>query len=172
MHDRRHTATRQSQRTLRFGVLTLAVLLSVAASGSVPVGGVTVIRLVGTGSGDALPEAGPGRTVEGAGSKASGFTIHGSVKGLFPGAIRPMTLTVTNPKKSGIIVEKVSTRVSSASPTCGSKYVTVSAYSGHLKVTRRHSAELGVRVTMRHSAPNACQGVVFGFAYSGRAVTS
>jgi hypothetical protein len=157
--------------------MVLAVLLSVGASGSLSAGGATKIRMVGTGTmvpnreGDArrvrVSTAGPARK-----SRPSSFSISGNVSGLFPGAILPLKLTITDAKRFGIIVDTVSTSVGTSSTTCSAKNVTVSTFSGHLHVAARHSAQLSVQVEMHHSAPNACQGTRFTFTYTGRGVRS
>jgi hypothetical protein len=130
--------------------MALALLLSVAASGS-----------VAAGRANAEPR-GP----------SSSFSISGNVNGLFPGEIVPLTLTITDSRRFGIIVQDVSTRVGTQSTTCSAKYVTVSKFSGQLHVAAKHAAQLGVQVAMRHGAPNACQGTVFTFTYTGREIRS
>jgi hypothetical protein len=157
--------------------MALAALLSVGASGSLSAGGATKVRLVGTGT--VNPNqlgVGPGvrvtTTDRASRSRASSFSISGNVNGLFPGEILPMKLTISDSKRFGIIVQKVSTHVGTSSTTCSAKNVTVSTFSGHLHVAAKHSAQLGVQVAMLHSAPNACQGTDFTFTYTGRGVRS
>ena len=97
------------------------------------------------------------------------FTIHGSVSALYPGAAKHLTLVVTNNESFAIVVTSISTTVADASPTCVHTYFSVAAFSGALRVAAKHSASVKVTVTLKHSAPNACQGARFPLRYIGTA---
>ena len=53
--------------------------------------------------------------------------------------------------------------------TCTSTYVTVTTFTGHLRVAPGRTAQATVFVTMSGTAPNACEGAHFPFHYTGLA---
>jgi hypothetical protein len=95
------------------------------------------------------------------------FSISGSIGGLYPGDTSPMQLTVNDRERYAITVTSVSTVVRDGGRRCSSSYLHVSAWSGRLAVAAQGTAHLSVLVTLTHSAPDACQGAVFPFGYSG-----
>jgi hypothetical protein len=95
------------------------------------------------------------------------FRISGSVGGLYPGNTAKLVLTVTNPEAYAIVVETISTTVSSPGAGCGASYLVVTSFSGHLSVPAHGSASVSVPVTLGHAAPDACQGLVFPLQYTG-----
>ena len=97
------------------------------------------------------------------------FSISGSMKGLFPGTSRPLVLIVSNPLKSAIDVTSIKTTVGAASNSCRASNVKVSSFAGKLLVHAGGKAKVTVHVTMARAAPNACQGKLFPFHYSGSA---
>jgi hypothetical protein len=94
------------------------------------------------------------------------FRISGSVGGLYPGDTEKLVLTVTNPEAYAIVVDNISTKVSTPAPACGSSYLAVAPFSGHLHVAAHGSATVSVPATLAHAAPNACQGEVFPLQYT------
>lgn len=146
-----------------FSFPSAALLLSVIGllgltAGSVA-GGSDVIRLSGVGGAGVQPSA----------HRPVGFSITGSVDGLYPGATILMSLRVSNGGRHPIVVNEISTSVSSTAPLCPASDVTVGSFSGALHVPGGKSATVAVPVSMVHSAPDACQGVTFPFSYSGTA---
>jgi hypothetical protein len=105
------------------------------------------------------PFAGPARS----------FTIAGTVSGLYPGEMLPLTLTVSNRLAASITVTSITTSVATASKACSAANVAVSAFSGHLRLGARKSGTVTVDVTMARAASNVCQGARFPFTYSGKA---
>ena len=97
------------------------------------------------------------------------FSIGGGATGLYPGVTLPLVLTVSNPDGSRITVVSISTTVGDASGACPASYASVSAFSGHVRVPARGTATVTVSAALAHSAPDACQGAVFPFLYSGEA---
>jgi len=106
----------------------------------------------------------------GAGTARSGFGITGDVSGLYPGQIASLQLTISNPKPFEISVTSITTAVGSATRTCPAAYLSVGAFSGHLRVGANGKATTTVTATLEHSAPDACQGAMFPLAYTGNAV--
>jgi hypothetical protein len=102
-------------------------------------------------------------------SSRRGFTITGSVGGLYPGDAAPLVLTVTNPQDFAIDVTSLVTSVATASGSCPSSYLSVSSFAGHLHIAARGAATTTVDLSLSHSAPDACQGAQFQLAYSGQA---
>lgn len=103
-------------------------------------------------------------------SERSGFSISGSVSGLYPGASLPLVLTVSNPHAFAIDVTSVTTSVGTPNAGCASSKLTVTPFAGNLVVADHATATLTVTATLSHDAPDACQGVVFPLQYSGTAV--
>jgi len=145
------------------GTLTAAVLVGalalVAATGLPHRGGKAIVVLGAGGSAGlaAAPSAAAPTT----------FGIAGSVGGLYPGDSAPLRLKLRNPYGFAIVVTSISTAVSSAGPKCVSGNLTVPAFTGQVKVPARGQAQTFVTVTLRHKAPDGCQGAVFPLSYSG-----
>jgi hypothetical protein len=123
----------------------------------------------GTSSQGTQPAPAATHTAAGAGSPLQSipFTISGKVSGLYPGKTLSLVLKITNPNTVSITVTSITTTVSNASSTCVAANAKVTSFSGHLVVGAGKSATTTVHATMVHSAPNACQGVVFPLHYSG-----
>jgi hypothetical protein len=102
-------------------------------------------------------------------SVSQSFSISGSVEGLFPGETAPLVLTVTNPQTFSLTVTSIATTVKTSNSSCPSTYVKVTVFDGHLHVASGTSAQTTVLVTMKHGAPDACEGTHFPFRYAGLA---
>lgn len=125
-----------------------------------------------SGSGSAFPAAGAAQAASSAGpSLTPGFSIYGSVHGLYPGSSVALKLIIVNQLTAPLTVLTVTTAVSSPRSGCAANNLTVAPFSGHLPLPAQGKATRLVRVSMAHSAPNACQGVRFTFTYSGTAVS-
>jgi hypothetical protein len=105
-------------------------------------------------------------------SVATSFSISGSVTGLYPGAARPLVLTVTNPFPFAITVTSIKSKISNASTLCAATYLTVSSFSGRVGLPAHQTAHVSVVASMLHSAPDACQGANFPLHYAGLATKS
>jgi hypothetical protein len=151
---------------LAFGVMTLtgvrfAVLLTHGGTGTAVVGR--------SGSAWDTPASRAAYAVRGAGVRARSFSVAGSVGALFPGKTSPLVLVVTNPYKVAISVTSITTTVGGVSGHCGGANVKVTPFSGRLFVPAGKSGRAIVHVTLVHSAPDACQGAHFPFAFHGLA---
>jgi hypothetical protein len=100
----------------------------------------------------------------------SSFSISGRVSGLYPGAVLPLTLTVTNSRSFPIDVTSISAAVGAPGGGCAASNLMVTSFSGQLLVPGQGTRHAVLHVTLRHAAPNPCQGVVFPLSYSGTAV--
>jgi hypothetical protein len=150
------------------GLLIAALVLHPHGTG----GRSSTSELVGFGNSVPLSLSTPvaGSTpAAGIGASVRPFSISGKVTGLFPGRVVPLNLTVHNPNSYAITITSIRTVVESASTQCTSANVSVSAFSGKHVVGARASGIVGVKVTMRRGAPNACQGKAFPFRYAGTA---
>jgi hypothetical protein len=97
------------------------------------------------------------------------FTIAGDVTGLYPGATRSLTLTVTDRRTFPILVTSITTAVGGGRPGCPAADLRVGPFTGGVSVAGEGSAQVVVTVSMLRSAPNACQGAVFPLSYHGTA---
>jgi hypothetical protein len=163
----------------RRGVPTLwvpalgALLASAALTAVVLAPGASGTTLVGHGTSEApgapTPASGAAHSVQDASVVAGSFSITGSVGGLFPGMKTALVLTVSNPQTVTITVTSITTTVRNASTQCKAANVKVTPFSGSLVIKPGKAGDATVHVKLAHSAPNACQGAVFPFAYSGLA---
>jgi hypothetical protein len=145
------------------GLAIAAFTVALVAAGSSHRAPAYADTLVLSGAGTA------GAPVATSAAAAGSFRISGSVAGLYPGAQLPLVLTVTNPKYFAIVVSSLSVAVAAATPGCGAANLTATSFSGNLQVPALGTAAVSLQVTLAHSAPNACQGVVFPLHYTGLA---
>jgi hypothetical protein len=145
-------------------VIAIAVV-SIVFSGP-GVHAATVLRGGGTANAAVL---GSGSASENAVSATTGFTVTGSVAGLYPGVTKLLVLTIFNPQKVTITVFYVSTTVSTPSLACTSANLSVSTFTAHKAVRAKKTGVIAVYAKMAHSAPNACQGQVFHLRFFAKA---
>src|SRR5215469_11372047 len=103
MLPRRKSAVRRMLRMGGLAVIASAVALGSLAWVSRPGVGSGIVLLAGSGT-----AGGPGAQNTGAAPGAA-FTISGRVAGLYPGAVRPLVLTVANRETFAIIVNDTAT---------------------------------------------------------------
>ena len=168
----RRSALPRGARRVGLAATALAIGVGVVASmRATPA--LAEISLAGYGTASSQLHHTPGTVAPSSAASAKhgggSFAISGSVAGLYPGASLPLVLTVTNPLKEAITVMSIATTVANASSLCVSGNLTVSAFQGSLAIAPGGSATTTVLATMAHAAPNACQGQVFQFQYSGTA---
>lgn len=156
-----------ARRVLRAGTwaaVTLLIGTAALASESGSHGGTELVSLSGRGSASEPAPAGGAPALS-----STSFTISGKVGGLYPGAVLPLTLTVTNKLTVPIVLTSLTTKVGAASSSCGTANLAVAPFAGKLPVPAKGKASTTVQVTMAHSAPNACQGAIFPLHYRGQA---
>lgn len=151
-------------RASGLAVTALVVALMAAAPWHHPPAYADTIVLSGNGT-----AAGPSQPVTTSTATSGSFRISGNVAGLYPGAKLHLVLTVTNPQQFAIVVNKLSVSVVAAAPGCAAANLTATSFSGNLQVPKLGTAAVSLQVTLAHSAPNACQGVVFPLHYTGLA---
>jgi hypothetical protein len=94
------------------------------------------------------------------------------VTGLYPGAGRPLTVTVTNPYAFPIKVGPLKANVKSSNRqgcTAAASNLKVSASSGGLAIRAHKTKTVVFQVTMPRTVANACQGARFALSFSARA---
>lgn len=104
------------------------------------------------------------------GAATDAFRISGRVTGLFPGHASILILTIANTRPFPIIVTSVTTTAKGANASCGAANVTVSAFSGRLRVPALARARTSVSASLIAGAPDACSGAAFPLVFAGTAV--
>ena len=95
------------------------------------------------------------------------FRIGGVVRGLYPGARRPLVLRVLNSTARTVTITSVTTWVTSPKPSCPASNLGVSHWWGSLRLGPGAASHVTVTAVMSHAAPNACQATAFGLRYVG-----
>jgi hypothetical protein len=98
------------------------------------------------------------------------FGIHGVVGRLYPGRHAVLVLHVQNYQPFAITLHRISVRVHRPSPRCAAGNVRIRPFEGRRRIGARRSVHLRLRVRMRKTAPNGCQGILFPLTYDGKAV--
>ena len=100
------------------------------------------------------------------------FKIKGKVKGLYPGARKKLTLSVTNTQRYRIKITSLRVKVrNSNKPGCEAKWIRPKkTMRVALLVPRRAKIRVSYPVRMSKKAPNACQGARWILRFSGKAV--
>lgn len=98
------------------------------------------------------------------------FTISGGVDGLYPGAVRPLTLHVDNPHRFRIKVRSLKVRVgSSDNQGCGPEWIRPKRkVKVSVLVPPRSRASVGYPVRMLEGAPLECQGSRWTLRFMGK----
>lgn len=155
-----------ARRRTTFRLVVLALIAGVVLAAFLQLrlgaGHPAVITAIGAGGGAASADAPSARD--------NGFSISGSVSGLFPGSSLPLVLTVTNPHPFPIQITSIATSVGSPSPGCASSNLAVTEFAGKLMVPANSTANVTLTATLGHTTPDACQGAVFPLHYTGTAV--
>ncbi len=112
-----------------------------------------------------LPSSGA-HAVKGA---APSFRVTGSVKGLYPGERLALRAKVRNPYGFAIEVVRVRAKVTSPVATCPRSAIKVTTWRSSRIVKAHGTRRVTLRVTMRRTAPDTCQGVRFALSYTGKA---
>lgn len=101
-------------------------------------------------------------------STACRFSIHGRIKGLYPGVHKRLKIVVHNRGPRRLTVRAITVRVKGGSAACRARNLHVSAFHGRLRVRAHKSRRVRVRIWMRAGSPTACEGHVFRLAFRGR----
>jgi len=92
--------------------------------------------------------------------------------GLYPGASKPLVVTVKNLNAFTVKVAAVKGTVAAktSSAGCAGSFLTVVAPKKALTIKQKKSAKATLAVTMKTTAPDACQGARFTLKLSAKAV--
>lgn len=151
--------------TAGLSIAGAAVILGDRPAGAPPVESVA-LQGAARAKGSAVAAGKPGS------SDAKTFRIDGSASGLFPGAVRPVPLVLTNPNSFPINVTELSVTVASSSAGCeAAAHLDGSSWHGSAVVAKKGSLTLAsaLTITMKPSAPQACEGLGFTLTFAGKA---
>lgn len=98
------------------------------------------------------------------------FTVKGKVKGLYPGISKPLKLRLTNPNDAPISVKLVTVKARSTTVSCPSSAVKATKFKGNKRIGAHRTAKIKVKIRMKATTPDACQGAKFRLIYGGKAV--
>lgn len=152
-------------------VATLAAIVLVVHAGvtAPPPDRLTSIQLAGA-SGDGNGNSGASQDFQ--------LTDAGGVSGLFPGAVKPLRLSVTNPYSFDIKVTALTVTLTAKAGTgkagCANttQNLQPGTYTGPSFVVKDHrtvAAPADIPITMPRTAAAACQGAAFPLSYGGTA---
>jgi hypothetical protein len=147
---------------MRF-LLTTAVLLATAAGVAAASASASHHSPARTGPLELLAAAGKSVTVKGL-----------PVSGLYPGAVKPLIVTVKNLNGFTIKVPTVKTKVAAVTTVRGCAGTTMNLVVTHvnktLTIKKKRSAKLPLTVTMPRTVANVCQGARFSITVTVKAV--
>ena len=103
-------------------------------------------------------------------SRTPRFTVKGKVKGLYPGSSKPLTLRITNPNAAPIAVKLVTVKVRSTTVSCPSSAVKATKFHGNKRIGAHRTAKVKLKIRMKATTPDACQGARFRLIYGGKAI--
>jgi hypothetical protein len=95
--------------------------------------------------------------------------ISGHVDGLNPGVVKSLSVRVKSRYRFPIRVRRIRPVVSDAGFGCSKANLSVSGFTGRLKVPPRRSRWVALQASMPLSAMNRCQGAVFPLRFWARA---
>ena len=103
-------------------------------------------------------------------ARAPHFTVKGKVKGLYPGSSKPLKLRLTNPNDAPIAVKLVTVKVRSTTASCPSSAIKATKFKGNKRIGAHRTAKVKVKIRMKATTPDACQGAKFRLIYGGKAI--
>ena len=103
-------------------------------------------------------------------ARAPHFTVKGKVKGLYPGKSKPLKLRLANPNDAPITVKLVTVKVRSTTVSCPSSAIKATKFKGNKRIGAHRTAKIKVKIRMKATTPDACQGAKFRLIYGGKAV--
>lgn len=99
--------------------------------------------------------------------------LRARARGLYPGAVRPLRILVSNPTDHDVRVVRLVARASrSSSEACPVSFLRVRRLRSHPVVPAHSRRRVRVRVKLLASAPDACQGVRFSLRLRVRGVAA
>ncbi len=104
-------------------------------------------------------------TATAAGAAEPQFTLTVDYRGLYPGADVDVPVTVANRQSYPIVVRTATTSVGDAGPACTRANVTVTTFTGDVRVPAHGTAVVPLHFRMLASAPDTCQGATFPLSF-------
>ena len=98
------------------------------------------------------------------------FKLSGSVRGLYPGGLGHVAVTVHNPYRKTLRLRALRVLVRRARPGCPASVLRLKPFRGYLDVRPRRSRKVWVAVRMIPSAGNACRGARFPLSFRANGV--
>jgi hypothetical protein len=96
------------------------------------------------------------------------LVVRGHVRGLYPGARKRIRVVVRNRANMVVLLDGLYVRVTDASASCAAANVRVRRFRGSKPIPAGGHRRFRLRVRMRASAPNACQGARFPLMFTTR----
>jgi hypothetical protein len=87
--------------------------------------------------------------------------VHGSVKGLYPGAERRLRTTVSNRSHHPVELHRVDALVRDASTTCRARNLRVASTTHKVELASHERINVPLAVRMRRTAPDECIEATF-----------
>ena len=103
-------------------------------------------------------------------ARAPHFVVKGKIKGLYPGSSKPLKLRLTNPTDAPLTVKLVTVKVRSTTVSCPSSAVKATKFKGNKRIGAHRTAKIKVKIRMKVTTLDACQGTKFRLIYGGKAV--
>jgi hypothetical protein len=98
------------------------------------------------------------------------FKLSGSVRGLYPGGLGHVAVTVRNPYRKTLRVRALRVLVRDALPGCPASSLRIRPFQGYVDVRPRRSRRVWVAVRMVPSAGDACRGARFPLSFRATGV--
>jgi hypothetical protein len=102
--------------------------------------------------------------------KRSAVRIKGHVTALYPGVPAILHARARNRAPRPVRLMRVKARVRSGAPGCGRRYLRTKRIHPRRIISPHRKRRLPIKVRLRASAPDACQGVRFRLHYRTRVV--
>lgn len=96
-----------------------------------------------------------------AGKDARHLKVRGHVNGLYPGAVDRMRVKVRNGYRGPIVLRGLRATARDAGPGCPGRSLWMRRFRGHRQIGAHQSHRVRLRIGMKASAPDACQGQRF-----------
>ena len=99
--------------------------------------------------------------------------LRARARGLYPGAVRPLRVLVSNPTDRDVrVVRLVARAIRSSNEACPPSFLRVRRLRSHPLVLAHSRRRVRMRVKLLASAPDACQGVRFSLRLRVRGVAA
>jgi hypothetical protein len=101
---------------------------------------------------------------------APAFKATGHVKRLYPGAKKRLRVTVKSLSPFPIVVTSLAVRRGDPPGRCAAKHLKIAPFKGRARIGAGRTITLKLAVSMKRTAPDACQGARWRLGFHGKAV--